>query len=62
MPRARLHSRCIRRIKWADVEPLKAGVPDVRLRLSHQRLSLLHPVDIAHIADELSYIQGAEII
>lgn len=49
-------------IKWADVEPLKAGVPDVRLRLSHQRLSLLHPVDIAHIADELSYIQGAEII
>src|SRR5947209_4471227 len=49
-------------IKWADVEPLKAGVPDVRLRLPHQRLSLLHPVDIAHIADELSYIQGAEII
>jgi magnesium transporter len=49
-------------IKWADVEPLRAGVPDVRLRLPHKRLSLLHPVDIAHIADELSYIQGAEII
>ncbi len=49
-------------IKWADVEPLKAGVPDVRLRLSHERLGLLHPVDIAHIADELSYLQGAEII
>ena len=49
-------------IKWPDVEPLKAGVPDVRLRLSHQRLALLHPVDIAHIADELGYMQGAEII
>jgi Mg/Co/Ni transporter MgtE len=49
-------------IKWADVEPLRAGVPDVRLRLSHERLALLHPVDIAHIADELSYLQGAEII
>jgi CBS domain-containing protein/sporulation protein YlmC with PRC-barrel domain len=49
-------------IKWPDVEPLKAGVPDVRLRLSHERLNQLHPVDIAHIADELSYLQGAEII
>ncbi len=49
-------------IKWADIEPLKAGVPDVRLRLSHERLALLNPVDIAHIADDLSYIQGAEII
>lgn len=49
-------------IKWADVEPLKAGVPDVRLRLPHQRLSLLHPVDIAHIVDDLSYMHGAEII
>jgi magnesium transporter len=49
-------------IKWPDVEPLKAGVPDVRLRLSHERLAQLNPVDIAHIADELSYLQGTEII
>lgn len=49
-------------IEWRDIEPLKAGVPDVRLRLSHERLALLHPVDIAHIADELSYKEGAEII
>lgn len=51
-----------RLIAWADVEPLAAEVPDVRLRLSHSRLALLHPVDIAHIIDELSYTQGAEII
>jgi magnesium transporter len=51
-----------RLIAWADIEPLRAGVPDVRLRLSHERLALLHPVDLAHIADELSYKQGAEII
>ena len=51
-----------RLIAWADVEPLTAGVPDVRLRLSHERLALLHPVDIAHIIDDLSYAQGAEII
>lgn len=49
-------------ISWRDVEPLAAGVPDVRLRLSHERLALLNPVDLAHIADELSYKEGAEII
>jgi CBS domain-containing protein len=49
-------------IAWADVDPLASDVPDVRLRLSHERLALLNPVDIAHIIDELSYSQGAEII
>ncbi|MBV9282919.1 MAG: magnesium transporter [Chloroflexi bacterium] len=51
-----------RLIEWRDIEPLKAGVPDVRLRLSHERLAMLHPVDIAHIAEELSYQHGQEII
>lgn len=49
-------------IAWRDIEPLRAGVPDVRLRLSHERLALLHPVDLAHIADDLSRQQSAEII
>ncbi|HZU14441.1 MAG TPA: CBS domain-containing protein [Chloroflexota bacterium] len=49
-------------IAWADIDPLTAEVPDVRLRLSHERLALLNPVDIAHIIDDLSYQQGAEII
>ncbi|MGH2442700.1 MAG: magnesium transporter, partial [Chloroflexota bacterium] len=49
-------------INWADIEPLRAGVPDVRLRLPHERLALLHPVDLARIADDLSRQEGAEII
>lgn len=49
-------------IAWRDIEPLRAGVPDVRLRLPHDRLSRLHPVDLAHIADDLSRLQSAEII
>jgi magnesium transporter len=49
-------------IQWADIEPLKSDVPDVRLRLPHERLALLHPVDLAHIADELGRRQAAEII
>lgn len=49
-------------IAWSDIEPLRSGVPDVRLRLSHERLARLHPVDLAHIADDLSRFHGAEII
>lgn len=49
-------------IPWTEIEPLRAGVPDVRLRLPHERLARLHPVDLAHIADELSRQHGAEII
>jgi magnesium transporter len=49
-------------IAWADVDPIATDVPDVRLRLSHERLALLNPVDIAHIIDDLSYAQGAQII
>ncbi|MGH2447715.1 MAG: hypothetical protein ACRDFS_03820, partial [Chloroflexota bacterium] len=30
-------------INWADIEPLAADESDVRLRLSHDRLALLHP-------------------
>ncbi|MDQ2741483.1 MAG: CBS domain-containing protein [Chloroflexota bacterium] len=49
-------------INWGDVEPLAGDVPEVRLRLSHERLALLNPVDIAHILEDLSYHQGADII
>src|SRR5579875_469334 len=49
-------------INWADVEPLAGNDSGVQLRQSHERLALLNPVDIAHILDDLSYSQGAEII
>ncbi len=49
-------------INWSDVEPLTGDVSEVRLSLSHERLALLNPVDIAHILEDLSYVQGAGII
>lgn len=49
-------------ITWSDVEPLAANAPGAQLRLPHDRLSLLNPVDIARIVDDLSYKQGTEII
>lgn len=49
-------------IAWTDVEPLAANAGGARLRLPHDRLRLLHPVDLAHIVGELSYRHGTEII
>ncbi len=51
-----------RTIDWGDVESFATDVPMVRLRVSHEGLSKLHPVDIAHIVDALSYRQGQEIL
>ncbi|MBI2863052.1 MAG: magnesium transporter [Chloroflexi bacterium] len=56
----KLQSREI--IDWANVEYLVTHAPAVRLKMSHERLSKLHPVDIARIIDSLSYHQGAEIV
>lgn len=58
----RKEHRPVKVIPWADIDLLTTESPDVRLRLAHERLALLNPVDIAHIIDELSYQQGAEII
>jgi CBS domain-containing protein len=60
-PRRRVREAPARLIAWPDVEPITADVPDVRLAKAHDRIALLHPVDIAHIIDDLSYAQGAEI-
>jgi CBS domain-containing protein len=60
-PRRRGREAPARLIAWPDVEPITADVPDVRLAKPHDRIALLHPVDIAHILDDLSYAQGAEI-
>lgn len=51
-----------RLIDWADVESFATDVPMVRLRLAHEGLSKLHPVDIAHIIDQLSPRQGREVL
>lgn len=49
-------------LDWADVEYFATDAPALRLKPSHQRLSQLHPSDIAQIVDAVSYRQGAEIL
>jgi CBS domain-containing protein/sporulation protein YlmC with PRC-barrel domain len=71
-PRAilrRLLPRALRRffeagalIDWKDVEVFAGQLPTVKLKVPHDRLARLHPVDIARIVDALSYQQGAEIV
>jgi len=49
-------------VDWADIEYLAANAPNVRLKVSHDRLARLHPVEIANIIEDLSYHQGTEIV
>lgn len=49
-------------IDWRDIEQFASESPGVRLKIDHQRLSKLNPVDIAHIIEDLSYHQGAELV
>jgi magnesium transporter len=57
---ANLRSREV--IDWEEVESFATDVPMVRLRVSHQGISRLHPVEIAQILDDLSPRQGQEIL
>jgi CBS domain-containing protein/sporulation protein YlmC with PRC-barrel domain len=43
-----------RYIDWSNVDLIGSGVPAVKLKVSHDKLSLLHPADIADIVNELS--------
>jgi CBS domain-containing protein/sporulation protein YlmC with PRC-barrel domain len=61
-PRSRRVNRGENLLDWADVEYFASSAPAVRLNVSHERLAKLHPVDIARLLDELSYVQGAEIV
>lgn len=49
-------------LDWADVEYFASHAPMVRLKISHDKIAKLHPVEIARLVDELSYVQGAEIV
>jgi magnesium transporter len=49
-------------IDWEDVESFATDVPMVRLRSTHQGLARLHPVEIAHIVEELSPRQVQEVL
>ena len=59
---ARVISRSQDLLDWADVQYFASSAPAVQLSVSHERLAKLHPADIARLLDELSYVQGAEIV
>ncbi len=41
-------------IDWSNVDLISSGTEAVKLKVSHDRLSLLHPADIADIVNELN--------
>ena len=49
-------------IDWADVGYLATDAAGVRLKSSRDKLARLHPVEIARLAEALSYHQGAEVV
>lgn len=49
-------------IAWHDVETFERGVGRLKLKVSSERLSALHPSDIARIVNELDPDQRADVI
>ena len=49
-------------IAWHDVEAFERGVGRLKLKVSAERLSALHPSDIARIVNELDPDQRAEVM
>lgn len=49
-------------IDWSEVESFATDVPMVRLRVPHEGVARLHPVDIARIVESLSFQQGQEVL
>ena len=49
-------------IDWADVGYLATDAATVQLKSSRDKLARLHPVEIARLAESLSYHQGAEVV
>src|SRR5918997_816895 len=49
-------------IDWADVGYLATDVGGVQLKSSSDKLARLHPVEIARLAEALSYHHGSEIV
>src|SRR5712672_2484132 len=49
-------------LDWADVGYLATDAATVQLKSSSDKLARLHPVEIARLAEALSYQHGAEIV
>jgi magnesium transporter len=54
--------RTVEVIDWADVGYLATNAAGVQLKSSSDKLSRLHPVEIARLAEALSYHHGSEIV
>jgi magnesium transporter len=55
-------TRPVEVIDWADVGYLATDAATVQLKSSRDKLSRLHPVEIARLAEVLSRHQGAEVV
>jgi hypothetical protein len=54
--------RAVEVIDWADVGYLATDAATVQLKSSRGKLTRLHPVEIARLAEAFSYQHGAEIV
>src|SRR5256886_248823 len=54
--------RAVEVIDWADVGYLATDAATVQLKSSRGKLARLHPVEIARLAEAVSYQHGAEIV
>ncbi len=55
-------ARPVEVIDWADVGYLATDAATVQLKSSSDKLGRLHPVEIARLAESLSYHHGSEIV
>src|SRR5919107_1138489 len=55
-------NRPVEVIDWADVGYLATDAATVQLKSSRDKLARLHPVEIARLAEALSYHHGSEVI
>src|ERR1700752_3230229 len=54
--------RTVEVIDWADVGYLATDAATVQLKSSRDKLARLHPVEIARLAEALSYHHGSEVV
>src|SRR5256714_1085557 len=61
-PKFMRSGRAVEVIDWADVGYLATDAATVQLKSSRGKLTRLHPVEIARLAEAFSYQHGAEIV
>lgn len=49
-------------VRWDLVDPMEKEISKVRLRVSHDRLTRLHPADLADIVEELGHDQRSQLL